>query len=48
MILPRRLAGEGDPEGVEGAMAVAPLDFAPSTSFAGPPPPFATRVGRIH
>ena len=47
MILPRLFAGEGDPGGVEGATASVPLDFAPSTSFAGPPPPFAARVGRI-
>lgn len=47
------LGAEGGPGraatrwGVEGATASVPLDFAPSTSFAGPPPPFAARVGRI-
>jgi len=47
-----RMAGKGDREAVEGARLGAALagpgavrTAAPSTGFAGPPPPFAALMG---
>ena len=50
MILPRLFAGEGDHEVVEGADVRTEPEFAPSTpaqARGGPPPPFASLLGRI-
>ena len=46
MNLTRRV-GEGDHAEAEWAKARTASDHAPSTGFAGPPPPFAPLQGRI-